>query len=467
MLYRALPAENRMTIESNDITALLACPRCDSKLEQSGGDYRCKGCKVDFPLLAGIPWLFAEPAAALGEWRGRMHLSLRQLEHQQQQLEHALQGKGLRDITRSRLDGLSTATADHAQRLRSLLAPLEVASMAASYETYLALRTRLPSDQGLMTYYDNVHRDWAWGEQENQASIDIVGGALAGHPLGRTLVLGAGAGRLAYDIHTQLSPETTVALDFNPLLMIIARRVTLGESIELYEFPIAPRTVADYAVLRSLSAPAAPDGLHWMLADTHRPPFAKGAFATIVTPWLVDIVPEPLEVFAARINHLLADGGRWINFGSLTFHISDPAHRYGVEECTEVLTEAGFEPPRVDEQTIPYMCSPASRHGRQERVVAWSARKERSVKQPARYRALPEWIVRGDDPVPLSPAFQTQIMSTRIHAFIMSLIDGKRSLKDIAKVLADQKLMTAAEAEPALRSFLTRMFEDSRRHTAY
>src|SRR5690606_32887966 len=100
---------------------------------------------------------------------------------------------------------------------------------------------------------------------------DIVAAALTDHKLGRTLVLGAGAGRLAYDIHTQLAPDTTVALDFNPLLMIIARRVTQGENVELYEFPIAPRTAADQAVLRTLSVPSlAPDGLMWMLADTHR-----------------------------------------------------------------------------------------------------------------------------------------------------------------------------------------------------
>src|SRR5690606_25447274 len=118
--------EHLMTIESNDIIALLACPRCDRKLEQAEKGYRCEGCKVDFPLLAGIPWLFAEPAAALGEWRGRLHLSLRKLEQQQEQLERALQRKDLRAVTRSRIDSLLAAIVDHRARLSTLLAPLEV-----------------------------------------------------------------------------------------------------------------------------------------------------------------------------------------------------------------------------------------------------------------------------------------------------------------------------------------------------
>src|SRR5690606_40119015 len=63
----------------------------------------------------------------------------------------------------------------------------------------------------------------------------------------------------------------------------------------------------------------------------------------------------------------------------------------------------------------------------------WRADKARRVKPPVRHEALPDWIVRGNEPVPLTAAFRAQIMTTRIHAFIMSLIDGKRSLKDIAK----------------------------------
>jgi len=54
-------------------------------------------------------------------------------------------------------------------------------------------------------------------------------------------------------------------------------------------------------------------------------------------------------------------------------------------------------------------------------------------------------------------------MSTQIHGFIMSLIDGKRTLGDMAVILEQQKLMTKEEAIPALRSFFTRMYDDSQK----
>src|SRR5262249_54327198 len=151
--------------------------------------------------------------------------------------------------------------------------------------------------------------------------------------------------------------------------------------------------------------------------------------------------PERFEVLCARVNALLADGGRWLNFGSLSFHDPDPALRYGLDECLAALAEHGFGDITVEEREIPYLSSPASRHARRERIVSWTARKQRDVKKVPRYHALPEWLVRGTEPVPLSDSFRNQAAATRIHALLMTLIDGRRSLKDMAKLVVEQRLM--------------------------
>ncbi|HEX5046685.1 MAG TPA: hypothetical protein VFX89_06150, partial [Gammaproteobacteria bacterium] len=132
---------------------LLACPRCDRALERAGDTLRCTGCGVDFPSVAGVPWLFAEPGAALEEWRGRMRFSLQRVDRDVEQLRAALARDDVRPATRARLTHLATATDDHGRRLRALLAPLELERHGAAYATQLALRTRLPPDQGLTTYY--------------------------------------------------------------------------------------------------------------------------------------------------------------------------------------------------------------------------------------------------------------------------------------------------------------------------
>ena len=206
------------------LDTLLACPRCDkTPLATTGAGYRCDACKVDFDSISGIPFLFAEPEASLGEWRGRLQMALTQLSKEVAGLDGELKDKNLRSLTRRRLERYRKAVDQHRRALAKLLKPLDVQSLTGKHETYLALRTRLPSDQGLNTYYANVHRDWAWGDEENAASLNQIRAVTQDNAdLGNTLVLGAGAGRLAYDIHMQLSGATTTALDFNPLLMLVA-----------------------------------------------------------------------------------------------------------------------------------------------------------------------------------------------------------------------------------------------------
>jgi uncharacterized protein YbaR (Trm112 family) len=448
--------------------ALLGCPRCRGPLI-ADAELRCGECELSFPVLDGAPCLFADPGHTLGEWRSRYRLLLDSLEREIQSLASRLESTGLNQKTIERLKKLKTAKETHMRQLEALLAPLDLPRFEASYDTLLALQTRLPPDQGLTTYYNNIHRDWAWGEEENAVSADIVADQLGSPGLGpAALVLGAGAGRLAYDLH-QASPDSiSIALDFNPLLVLLLQRLLAGDSVELTEFPLAPAMLSDVAVLRTLVAPEAPKpGLQPVIADALHPPFREGSFDTVVTPWLVDILPEDFSMLCRRINRLLKPEGSWVLFGSLTFHHSDPAFRYSLDECLEIVGAAGFTVPAYEEREIPYMNSPASRHGRQERVISWHTRKIADAEEPADHRALPDWLVRDDVPVPLSPSFQSQAMSTRVYAFIMSLIDGRRSAADIAGVTVEQGLMSKDEAGPTIRTFLLKMHEDSERQSKF
>jgi hypothetical protein len=231
----------------------------------------------------------------------------------------------------------------------------------------------------------------------------------------------------------------------------------------LYEFPIAPRRLEEHAILRQLTA-ARPVGGNFRLvfADAMRAPFAPGSFDTIITPWFIDIVAADLAELAPRINWLLRPGGLWLNFGSLSFGHRQAALCYTLDETLEILRQQGFEPGSEREVTLPYMRSPASRHSRLETVVAFAAVKRTAVARPAEQRALPDWLIDLSRPVPLSREFEMTAVATRIQAFLMSLIDGKRSAQDIAQLLVAQKLMTAEEAAPAVRAFLVRMYEDNR-----
>lgn len=439
-----------------------ACPRCDRKLDATETGFDCAGCKVEFPLVGGLPWLFAEPNAAYAEWRGRFDYLVQSLEATAKRNLNSASRPNILATTKRRLEDHAAAISDHCMRLRALLEPLAAHEPRTSIETYLALRTRLPPDQGLMTYFPNVHRDWNWGQEENDASLDVVLDALGGHAARRVLVLGSGAGRLAYDLHQRTQAEETVALDFNPLLSFLGSRISAGEAVELYEFPLAPRDADSAAVLRRLAAPGpSRAGLSFVIADVQRAPFEEKRFDTILTPWLIDILPGDFSELSERINHWLDDDGVWANFGSLNFHNADPAAQLSPEECIELVTNCGFDVPHQADTEIPYLHSPASRHARREMVFSFGARKTRHIKKTKRSHALPDWIVRGKEPIPAIEHFQMAAMSTRIHAHIMSLIDGQRSIADIGELLEQQRLMPAADAEASVRGLLIKLFDES------
>jgi hypothetical protein len=151
----------------------------------------------------------------------------------------------------------------------------------------------------------------------------------------------------------------------------------------------------------------------------------------------------------------------WIHHGSLAFTHADPAQCPDLAELQELNRECGFGEQQSSEITGPYLDSPVSRHARRETLVTLRATKISDCGELPRYQALPDWLAKGRAPIPLLPAFQTQAMTTRIHAFIMTLVDGQRSLQDIASVLEEQQLMPKADAEVAIRGFLIKMFEEA------
>jgi SAM-dependent methyltransferase len=447
------------------LAELLACPSCGTRLAGNA----CLACRVDYPEVGGIPWLMPEPRFALAEWRGRLHHLLTHYATEAQRQRAALEGVAPAGLARRRLEHVASALDDQAGRIRTLMQPLGIDRRNEAHAVHVAFGTELPLNQGLSTYYPNLHRDWCWGDAENRASLAAVRASLPGGAAPqRILVVGAGAGRLAYDLHQALRPALTVACDFNPLFLLAAARILAGEPLELYEFPIAPRSIADHAVLRRHQAPEPPaPGLALVLADANAPPFLQGSFDAVLTPWFIDVAGEPVSRLLPRINALLAPGGLWIHHGSLAFPDARPAEALSLEELLDALPSHGFEPTQANEDRQPYLGSPSSRHARMEVVVTFATRKAREASPPAPGRELPEWIRRTDLAVPALPEFRAQALSTRVYAFLLAMIDGERSIRDMARLMEQQKLMPADDAVPAIRRFLARAHQDPDRRPQF
>jgi hypothetical protein len=456
----------------DDLRSLIVCPSCSrSALSASAESLVCGICKSEFPVYASgraqVPWLFSDPAATLLEWKARFNGFLHANWEDQSRLRRALKEKTIGNLSKERLSLMLEAKMTHRLQVTELLAPLEFECIDfdRGHDPASLLRSRVPQNQGLSSYYDNIFRDWCWGDEENAhqlAAIESVSGAYLSEKISAALTIGAGGCRLAYDFHRKFAPTTSIALDINPLLMFAASRIVSGERVSLFEFPVAPVAEADFAVNQSCAAPSAltaEDGFHFLFADGLNPPLLDNGFDVVLTPWVIDIIPQNLRDFALAVNRLVKPGGMWINTGSLAFFHRDPTWCYSEEEALELVERCGFEVLNAERRPLPYLQSPHSAHWRTEHVLSFSARKLEDVDDTRHYRYLPEWLIDTSVPVPSLEEFAIASSDHLLRAQILAAVDGKRSMEAIASALAREYGLRSTDALTAVRRILQSLYE--------
>jgi SAM-dependent methyltransferase len=361
--------------------AAVICPRCAVPLGAAPAAWArpCARCGAAFPVVAGVPCLFADADAWLTAWQRQLDTFDAQVRQTARLLDEARAAPDLLPATALRLDTFRAATAALRDELFALLdAPL--ALHAPSVGTRDDDREARP----LTHYLDLVFRDWAWEPKDEDGGGEVEVAlaeleAIAGPaPLGRVLVLGAGACRLPYELHRRGRASRTVALDVDVLLLAAARAIIAGQPLALTEAPAEANDLEALAMRHALAAPAPiTDGtFQLVLANGLEPPFDGGAFDTVITPWFIDVATADLPALVAQLHRLLPPGGRWLNVGPLVYtHRVPVARRYTAQEVLALVSGGGFQvgPPRL--ATTPYAMSPLNARGRLERTLAFAATK--------------------------------------------------------------------------------------------
>lgn len=430
----------------------------------------CAECAMQFPVFqcggVPIPWLFSAPTDTRLEWKARYNGFLHNNSLELERLRQARSASQSSNTGRRRINNLLHAREQHRNQVARLLAPLKLEDIDWPADVADLLHSKLPKSQGLSSYTSNIFRDWAWDNGENEALLDAIDSVLIPEQreaLGAVLTLGAGACRLPFDLHRRYAPALSVVLDFNPLLIHIACQVIHGIPVSLYEFPLAPVNAASCAVLQECQAPAhlSNDDFYFVFADALNPPFAPSSFDTVLTPWLIDVVPQNLRTFVPRINRLLPRGGLWINTGSLAFFHRDESWCYSEEEVFELIEGNGFEVVAAERQAVPYLQSPHSAFGRVEKILSFSARKVRNVDVSAPQAYLPKWILDTSRPVP--PTTETAVASSHhlLTAQVLAAIDGKRTINQIGRLIARQYGLGKRETVHAVKRILIDAWEES------
>lgn len=433
---------------------LLRCPDCATELVQRDGTLRCRGCGRGYPAIAGIPVLHARAEEIVDNWRYRAGDFVADNAATRTKILAELAGDAQLDTTRVRLETLHEKLADHEARLVEILTEAGLAPL----DRQRPEGEIVPGEGSITAYYHQIHRDWGWAGESDEAEQMLREVSLVLEPgarLGATLVLGAGAARLPMDLHRTFGGGPTLALDLNPLPFIVASKILHGETVSLFEWPVRPQSSTAVTIDRLHQGPhPSPEDFHLLFADGLRPPVADEAFDTVLTPWFIDQVPHDLAELVPEIRRVLRPGGRWLNFGPLVYHPAHThiVHRYCADEVLELLARGGFDVVQERRSRMKYMESPACSQGRTELVLTFDARKTERVASVASPVA-PAWLDDPTLPVELEGLAGYEPPHP-MFAAVASMVDGKRSIRDIADVLVRAHGVPEEAAVPGVQACL-------------
>jgi len=416
----------------------IRCPNCGSGVQQGFHfeTLQCTRCGTSHFSLGDVPCLFPAGTHHKLIWQHQTATMQYMAQQGLAALHESLSRYDLTDATRQRLADIQTASRVNIDTILSLLHTHGIDPIPDEQ-----LSQMNPGD--LNEYFDLLLRDWAWdtttnANPENTAALERTLAAIQKLPAKptRILVLGAGAGRLSWDLHVRLQPEYTVALDANPLVLAAADElVHQRQPIEIGEFKNFPQIGFEHAHCWSLEPPEDINNASstWfpLGANVWQLPFARESFDLIITPWFIDVNGGDVRDLIAVINEKLIPGGHWVNSGPLLFTRHLPVQlKYSAGEIKEFMSLAGFS--FIDETiaNMDYLRSPLEARFRQEQVWTFSAEKNKSLAEKTAIEgAAAAWLVMHHLSIP--PGNYSSRDSHPLIDAILLLVDGNRSINDI------------------------------------
>ena len=426
--------------DSRSLLNAARCPRCSTGMDLGAPNLECPECGQVYPRLGAIPVLLPDPMAYLASCRRQVARLAEQVERTIRDVHEQLQSADLLPLTRKRCRTMIEGMVGQLADVRAILEP-RLPGVARS-------EVHGQSDQlpATLDYLPYLYRDWGWPsdpEGENERTLATVEEVLENGDLGRTLVMGAGACRLAYDLHHRHPDAEFVVMDLDPVLFSAAHAVTHGESLTIREANLEMGDLDQASREWVLVAPEGPVDdarFHFLLADAVDPPLDPAMFDTVLTPWFIDQGPEDVRDLISTLHLMLKPGGRWVNLGPLKYDVDVPvSRRFAREELFDLAERAGFRVGPWVSAAQPYLVSRLNGRGKVEWVLAFSATKLAAPEEgPSSDGSPPRWLVFRHLPIPTFEGQGLFWSESSAIRMVVSSVDGRRTLDDIALLVAER-----------------------------
>jgi SAM-dependent methyltransferase len=436
--------------------AVWRCLYCRGELRSGELALRCAGCGKQYPVAGGVPLLVREAAAYFRGQCAALRGAAREARRRRELVDVDGVADGWPAATLKRHRDVSETEAAQAEALFALIGtPFSETAPNEHPDGMQAVRPGW--DVATMIPY--LVRDWSDTSELRDTSLRI-GEALRRafpDPRGKSVVF-AGCG--AAGLLAEMPPGFARVVGFDLTLPVLAaaRQLLDGATLEL---PLARALNETGRVsLRRRDRQSGKSAAELVVMDALDTAFPDGSVDCVVTVFLTDILPDP-RALADEIRRVLREGGVWINYGPSGNDLK-AVWRFDQTEGAAFFELAGFEVVGAEARRgtnldISTACPSASFRN----VLCYLT----AAKKAARPGEEPREGPPGpDDLGPIVPrhfpgarlahpledieAGNIQFQHDRVPgrgeswqiggraARILTLVDGKRSVRDIALLLS-------------------------------
>ena len=232
-----------------------------------------------------------------------------------------------------------------------------------------------------------VFRDWIWGwETELKPALDRYTDSLSPKTDDIVIVVGSGAGRLAFEWAAKHPHHHIHSVDNSPFFCQIQAALALGSELKLLEVSRVAHDFEARGVERRFRWNSEFKPQVWW-ASALKLPFSDSTADRIVSHWVIDVLAAPLETVFVEWNRVLKTGGAVQIEGPLSFE-SVRTPQYSPRRIEKLLKESGFKVQTQATLEVPYLQSPLEADRRTQKVWRAMAIKEQSL-QPTKLRPPP------------------------------------------------------------------------------
>lgn len=427
--------------------SLLRCANCRGELRFADGEevvISCVSCAASYFTLGETTCIFPNAMYQKVLWQHQLGLMVDAGRRGLDTLHESASRYDLSDYTRARVQEHIAAVSLSQDSTVSLMKEVGI-------EPHIHDSLKGMQAPDLAEYWELMLRDWVWDRcsnsnyaaDENREALERVLSVNDQADPQVVLVIGAGSGRLSWDVHCALKPASTIALDTNPVMLAVADRlIKQQKSVKFGEIKIWPQMEPRSSVAFWDVPPAHdPESLrhqwHALAADGWNIPLQEKSCDLIITPWYIDVNGGDVRDTIAVVSRFLKPGGLWINTGPLLFSREIPIQlKYQPTEIKEFLQLSGFELISERFDQIRHLAAELDVRERLEKLWTFSARLASDNAGQLVPGVKAPWLVMHHLPIPaglLRPPQEHPVME-----LIFSRIDGLRSINDISAEIAPE-----------------------------